>query len=190
MKLGRTTAVEVVPATERAMERRRGSSSTARPRPAAGASRGADGTRSPGKRTSRAPRRYGGSWHLRRVPLGFLAYVDGEVVVGAASPFDPSRRVWRTRAPSPPSRSARVGHRLLPCSGRLSTARVCAALLDGVVGGGARGWRAGCRGISDRSGGRRVDVGFAYVGLVPMFERAGFDAGRHDLRAQRPGTRA
>jgi GNAT superfamily N-acetyltransferase len=108
-------------------------------------------------------------------PPGLLAYVDGEVAGWCGfGPRENLPRLVRSRTipkvDDLPVWSivcflVRVGYRRMG---------VAAALLDGVV---ALARRAGAPGVEaypiDPEGGR-VDVGFGYVGVTPMFEKAGF----------------
>jgi GNAT superfamily N-acetyltransferase len=108
-------------------------------------------------------------------PAGMLAYVDGEVAGWCGfGPRPLLPRLERSRTIPKVDDAAvwsilcfkvRVGYR------RMGVAR---ALLDGVV---AYARRSGAPGVEaypvDPEGGR-VDVGFGYVGVTPMFEQAGF----------------
>jgi hypothetical protein len=51
---------------------------------------------------------------------------------------------------------------------------VAAALLDGVIDYARRSGAPGVEGYPIDPEGGRVDVGFGYVGVTPMFEKAGF----------------
>jgi GNAT superfamily N-acetyltransferase len=108
-------------------------------------------------------------------PPGMLAYVDGEVAGWCGFGPRPSlpRLVNSRTIPALDDKpvwsivcfNVRVGYR---------RRGVAAALLDGVV---ALARRSGAPGVEaypiDPEGGR-VDTSFGYVGVTPMFEKAGF----------------
>jgi GNAT superfamily N-acetyltransferase len=108
-------------------------------------------------------------------PAGMLAYVDGEVAGWCG--FGPRPRLPRLErsrtipkvddAPvwSIPCFNVRVGYR---------RRGVAAALLNGVVDYARRSGAPGVEAYPIDPGGGRVDVGFGYVGVTPMFEKAGF----------------
>jgi GNAT superfamily N-acetyltransferase len=109
-------------------------------------------------------------------PAGMLAYVDGEVAGWCG--FGPRDRLPRlARSRSIPAIDDRPFWSVLCFKVRVGYRRrgVAAALLDGVV---AYARRSGAPGVEaypiDPEGGR-VDVGFGYVGVTPMFEKAGFE---------------
>lgn len=83
-------------------------------------------------------------------PPGMLAYVEGEV----------AGWVWSIIC-----FLVRVGYR---------RRGVAAALLDGVVEFARRSGAQGVEAYPIDPEGGRVDVGFGYVGVTPMFEKAGF----------------
>ena len=108
-------------------------------------------------------------------PPGMLAYVEGEVagwcgfgVRGSLPRLDHSRTI--------PAIDDRPVWAIVCFNVRVGYRRrgVAAALLDGVV---AYARTSGAPGVEaypvDPEGGR-VDVGFGYVGLTPMFEKLGF----------------
>lgn len=109
------------------------------------------------------------------VPPGFLAYLDGEpagwcgVVVRTEAP----RLVNSRTIPRIDDRPVwaigcfriRVGYR------RKGVAR---ALLDHVVGAARAAGAPGIEAYPIDPGRKRVDVGFAYVGIASMFDQAGF----------------
>jgi GNAT superfamily N-acetyltransferase len=108
-------------------------------------------------------------------PPGMLAYVDGEVagwcgfgprpnlprLVGSRTiPAIDDRAVWSILC-----FNVRVGYR---------RRGVAAALLDGVIELARRSGAPGVEAYPIDPEGGRVDVGFGYVGVTPMFEKAGF----------------
>lgn len=108
-------------------------------------------------------------------PAGMLAYVDGEVAGWCGFGLRPLLpRLARSR--TIPAIDDQPVWSVLCFKVRPGYRRggVAAALLDGVV---AYARRSGAPGVEaypiDPEGGR-VDVGFGYVGVTPMFERAGF----------------
>ena len=109
-------------------------------------------------------------------PAGLLAYVDGAVAGWCG--FGPRERLPRlARSRSIPAIGDPAVWSILCFKVRVGYRRkgVAAALLDGVV---AYARRSGAPGVEaypiDPEGGR-VDVSFGYVGVTPMFEKAGFD---------------
>ena len=109
-------------------------------------------------------------------PAGMLAYLDGEVAgwlgFGPRSslprlehsrtiPKIDDQRVW-----SIVCFNIRVGYR---------RQGIASALLDGVVDYARRSGAPGVEAYPVDPGGGRVDTAFAFVGLTPMFERAGFE---------------
>ena len=108
-------------------------------------------------------------------PAGMLAYVEGEVAGWCG--FGPRPRLPRLeRSRTIPRIDDQPVWSVLCFKVRPGYRRrgVAVALLDGVV---AYARRSGAPGVEaypiDPEGGR-VDVGFGYVGVTPMFERAGF----------------
>jgi GNAT superfamily N-acetyltransferase len=108
-------------------------------------------------------------------PPGMLAYVDGEVAGWCGFGIRPLLpRLARSR--TIPAIDDEPVWSILCFKVRVGFRRrgVAAALLDGVV---AYARRSGAPGVEaypiDPEGGR-VDVGFGYVGVTPMFDRAGF----------------
>jgi GNAT superfamily N-acetyltransferase len=107
---------------------------------------------------------------------GMLAYVDGEVAGWCG--FGPRARLPRLER----SRTIpRVDHApvwsILCFNVRVGYRRrgVAAALLDGVVDFARRSGAPGVEAYPIDPGGGRVDVGFGYVGVTPMFEKLGFE---------------
>jgi GNAT superfamily N-acetyltransferase len=108
-------------------------------------------------------------------PPGMLAYVEGEVAGWCGFGPRPSLpRLVRSRTipavDDLPVWSVvcflvRVGYR---------RRGVAAALLDGVVAFARRSGAPGVEAYPIDPEGGRVDVGFGYVGVTPMFEKAGF----------------
>jgi GNAT superfamily N-acetyltransferase len=108
-------------------------------------------------------------------PAGMLAYVGGEVAGWCG--FGPRPRLPRLEhSKTIPKVDDLPVWSILCFNVRVGYRRqgVAAALLDGVV---AYARRSGAPGVEaypiDPEGGR-VDVGFGYVGVTPMFEKAGF----------------
>ena len=108
-------------------------------------------------------------------PPGFLAYLDGEPVGWAGV---------TTRSVAPRLRNSRtiptidaldvwaVGcFRIRPGFRRRG---VATSLLDGIVAAARAAGAPGVEAYPIDPAGRRVDVGFAFVGLASMFDRAGF----------------
>jgi GNAT superfamily N-acetyltransferase len=110
------------------------------------------------------------------VPPGFLAYVDGEIAgwCGVALRAQSPRLASSRTIPAIDDQAVwviacfriRVGYR---------RQGVATALLTGVVEAAQAAGAPGVEAYPIDPQGRRVDVGFAYVGLLPMFERAGFE---------------
>ena len=108
-------------------------------------------------------------------PAGMLAYVDGEVAGWCG--FGPRPRLPRlANSRTIPAIDDAPVWSILCFKVRVGYRRrgVARALLDGVV---AYARRSGAPGVEaypiDPERGR-VDVGFGYVGVTPMFEKAGF----------------
>jgi GNAT superfamily N-acetyltransferase len=108
-------------------------------------------------------------------PPGMLAYVDGEIAGWCG--FGPRPNLPRlVRSRTIPKVDdlpvwsivcflVRVGYR---------RRGVAAALLDGVIDFARRAGAPGVEAYPIDPEGGRVDVGFGYVGVTPMFEKAGF----------------
>jgi GNAT superfamily N-acetyltransferase len=123
-------------------------------------------------------------------PAGMLAYVAGEVVGWCG--FGPRPRLPRlARSRTIPAIDDKPVWSILCFNVRVGYRQrgVAAALLAGVV---AYARRSGAPGVEaypiDPEGGR-VDTSFGYVGVTPMFERAGFrrmleTAARSDRRSR------
>ena len=111
----------------------------------------------------------------RAPPPGFLAYLDGEpagwVGVSARS-IAPRLRNSRT-IPAIDDRDVWA----IGCF-RIRTGfrrrGVASALLDGVVAAARDAGAPGVEAYPIDPAGKRVDVGFGYVGIASMFDRAGF----------------
>jgi GNAT superfamily N-acetyltransferase len=111
----------------------------------------------------------------RPTPPGMLAYVDGKVVgwCGIGPRHEMERLVRSRTIPKVDDLPVwsivcflvRVGHR------RKGVAR---ALLQGVIECAREHGVPALEAYPVDPGGRRIDVTFAYVGLTPMFEKAGF----------------
>jgi GNAT superfamily N-acetyltransferase len=109
------------------------------------------------------------------VPPGFLAYLDGDAVGWAGVSV-------RTLTPR------LVGSRTIPAVDDLPVwsigcfrirpgyrrRGIATGLLDGVIAAAREAGAPGVEAYPIDPGGRRVDVSFAFVGLVSMFDRAGF----------------
>jgi GNAT superfamily N-acetyltransferase len=110
------------------------------------------------------------------VPPGFLAYLDGRVAgwCGVALRSESPRLAASRTIPAVDDQPVwviacfrvRVGFR---------RQGVATALLEGVVAAARADGAPGVEAYPIDPAGSRIDVGFAYVGLVPMFERAGFE---------------
>jgi GNAT superfamily N-acetyltransferase len=108
-------------------------------------------------------------------PAGLLAYVDGEVAGWCG--FGPRERLPRlVRSKTIPKVDDLPVWSILCFLVRVGYRRrgVAAALLDGVVDLARRSGAPGVEAYPIDPEGGRVDVGFGYVGVTPMFERAGF----------------
>ena len=108
-------------------------------------------------------------------PAGMLAYVDGEVAGWCGFGPRPSLpRLERSRTipkvDDLPVWSV-LCFNVLP---RFRRRGVAAALLDGVVDYARRSGAPGVEAYPIDPEGGRVDVSFGYVGVTPMFEKAGF----------------
>ena len=117
-----------------------------------------------------------------------LAYVDGEVAGWCG--FGPRPRLPRlVRSRTIPTIDDQPVWAILCFNVRVGVRRrgVAAALLDGVVELARRSGAPGVEAYPIDPEGGRVDVSFGYVGVTPMFERAGFQrvvetAARSDRR--------
>jgi GNAT superfamily N-acetyltransferase len=108
-------------------------------------------------------------------PAGLLAYVDGQVAGWCG--FGPRPRLPRlARSRTIPAVDDQPVWSILCFNVRVGFRRrgVAAALLDGVVELARRSGAPGVEAYPIDSRGGRVDVGFGYVGVTPMFEKAGF----------------
>jgi GNAT superfamily N-acetyltransferase len=108
-------------------------------------------------------------------PPGMLAYVDGEVAGWCG--FGPRPRLPRlVRSTTIPAIDDRPVWSILCFNIRVGYRRrgVAAALLAGVVDYARRSGAPGVEAYPIDPEGGRVDVGFGYVGLTPMFDKAGF----------------
>jgi GNAT superfamily N-acetyltransferase len=136
-----------------------------------------------------APRGFASSWNakpgLRRKllrsqlqevpPAGMLAYVDGEVAGWCGFGVRPRLpRLERSR--TIPRIDNKPVWAILCFNIRVGYRRrgVASALLDGVVDLARRSGAPGLEAYPIDPEGGRVDSGFGYVGLTPMFEKAGF----------------
>lgn len=109
-------------------------------------------------------------------PAGMLAYVDGEVAGWCG--FGPRERLPRlVRSRTIPAVGDQAVWSILCFKVRVGFRRrgVAAALLDGVVDFARRSGAPGVEAYPIDPEGQRVDVGFGYVGVTPMFEKAGFE---------------
>ena len=108
-------------------------------------------------------------------PPGFLAYLDGEAVgwVGVSTrALAPRLRNSRTIPAIDDREVWAIGcFRIRPGFRRRG---VATALLEGVVAAAREAGAPGVEAYPIDPEGRRVDVGFAFVGLASMFDRAGF----------------
>jgi len=116
-------------------------------------------------------------WQLAAasVPPGFLAYLDGDVAgwcgVGLRAEL-PRLRDSRTLPPTDATPVWCVGcFRIRPGFRRRG---IATALLAGVVEAARAAGAPGVEAYPIDPDGRRVDSGFAFVGLASMFDRAGF----------------
>jgi len=108
-------------------------------------------------------------------PAGMLAYVDGEVAGWCG--FGPRPRLPRLeRSRMIPKVDDKPVWSVLCFNVRIGFRRrgVAAALLDGVVDLARRSGAPGIEGYPIDPEGGRVDTSFGYVGVTPMFEKAGF----------------
>jgi GNAT superfamily N-acetyltransferase len=108
-------------------------------------------------------------------PPGILAYVDGEVAGWCG--FGPRPLLPRlVRSRTIPAIDDAPVWSILCFKIRVGYRRrgVAKALLGGVVELARHAGAPGVEAYPIDPGGERVDVGFAYVGLTPMFEQAGF----------------
>ena len=108
-------------------------------------------------------------------PAGMLAYVDG--VVAGWCGFGPRPRLPRlVRSRTIPAIDDEPVWSVLCFKVRVGYRRqgVAAALLDGVVDYARRSGAPGVEAYPIDPEGGRVDVGFGYVGVTSMFEKAGF----------------
>ena len=109
------------------------------------------------------------------VPPGFIAYLDGEPAgwCGVSVRTRTPRLVRSRTIPAIDDKPVwsigcfriRVGYR---------RKGVASALLAGVVDAARAAGAPGVEAYPIDPGGRRVDVGFAFVGIASMFDRAGF----------------
>ena len=109
------------------------------------------------------------------VPPGFIAYLDGEPAgwCGVSVRTETPRLVRSKTIPAIDGKAVwsigcfriRVGYR---------RQGVASALLAGVVDAARAAGAPGVEAYPIDPGGRRVDVGFAFVGIASMFDRAGF----------------
>jgi GNAT superfamily N-acetyltransferase len=108
-------------------------------------------------------------------PPGFLAYLDGEPVgwVGvSARSIAPRLRNSRTIPAIDDRHVWAIGcFRIRPGFRRRG---VATALLDGVVAAAREARAPGVEAYPVDPVGKRIDVGFGYVGIAAMFDRAGF----------------
>jgi GNAT superfamily N-acetyltransferase len=108
-------------------------------------------------------------------PPGMLAYVDGEVAGWCG--FGPRASLPRlVRSRTIPAIDGAAVWSILCFNVRVGYRRrgVAAALLDGVVELARRSGAPGVEAYPIDPEGGRVDTSFGYVGLTPMFEKAGF----------------
>ena len=108
-------------------------------------------------------------------PAGMLAYVDGEVAGWCG--FGPRPRLPRLeRSRTIPKIDDQPVWSVLCFNIRVGYRRrgVAAALLAGVVDYARRSGAPGVEAYPIDPEGGRVDVGFGYVGVTPMFDKLGF----------------
>ncbi len=108
-------------------------------------------------------------------PPGYLAYLDGEPVgwVGVSVRTSTPRLVGSRTIPAIDDRPVWASG-CFRIRGGYRRRGVAAALLDGVVEAAERAGAPGVEAYPIDPAGRRVDVGFAFVGIASMFDRAGF----------------
>jgi GNAT superfamily N-acetyltransferase len=108
-------------------------------------------------------------------PAGMLAYVDGEVAGWCG--FAPRARLPRLqRSRTIPKVDDVPVWSILCFNVRVGFRRrgVAQALLDGLIDYARRSGAPALEAYPIDPEGGRVDVGFGYVGVTPMFEKAGF----------------
>jgi GNAT superfamily N-acetyltransferase len=108
-------------------------------------------------------------------PPGLLAYVDGEIAGWCG--FGPRPNLPRLeRSRTIPKVDDLPVWSILCFKVRVGYRRrgVAAALLDGVIDLARRSGAPGVEAYPIDPEGGRVDVNFGYVGVTPMFEKAGF----------------
>jgi GNAT superfamily N-acetyltransferase len=108
-------------------------------------------------------------------PPGLLAYVDGEIAGWCG--FGPRPNLPRLeRSRTIPKIDDLPVWSILCFKVRVGYRRrgVAAALLDGVIDLARRSGAPGVEAYPIDPEGGRVDVSFGYVGVTPMFEKAGF----------------
>ncbi len=108
-------------------------------------------------------------------PAGMLAYIEGEVAGWCG--FAPRPRLPRLeRSRTIPRIDDLPVWSILCFNVRVGYRRrgVAAALLDGVVDYARRSGAPGLEAYPIDPAGGRVDANFGYVGVTPMFEKAGF----------------
>ena len=108
-------------------------------------------------------------------PPGMLAYVDGEVAGWCG--FGPRQSLPRlVRSRTIPAVDDAAVWSILCFNVRVGYRRqgVAAALLDGIVDLALRSGAPGVEAYPIDPEGGRVDTSFGYVGVTPMFEKAGF----------------
>jgi len=108
-------------------------------------------------------------------PPGMLAYLDGEIAGWCG--FGPRPNLPRLeRSRTIPKIDDLPVWSILCFNVRVGYRRrgIAAGLLDGVVDFARRSGAPGVEAYPIDPEGGRVDVGFGYVGVTPMFEKAGF----------------
>jgi len=108
-------------------------------------------------------------------PAGMLAYVDGEVAGWCGFGIRP-RLPRLVRSRTIPKVDDKPVWSILCFNIRVGYRRrgVAAALLAGVVDYARQSGAPGVEAYPIDPDGRRVDTGFGYVGVTPMFDKAGF----------------